>query len=477
VRKLSQLEGQLQAVKTSMRLREKVLAGAIALALLFCSGPVVAQTVQGGPSVETISVTGARPVATAMDVIEARYGVLIDYVDPQFASSEDTESVSYRPGHATLGPRIGTISLQYTQVAGKPEGGIPYISCKVETLGCVPVKAWPEDGMTALIQQVLSQFATQGGQVFLVQKLDMSYGPRWEVFPEEARDRSGGFVHQPDILDANIYIPKQQRAPADMLATICDELTNRWGHKFGVASAPIHPFVGFVGELGAENVSAREALANLMGRTLVLRLFYAPDDGMYYVNIENLPYHPPPRPAPPPQRATKVPPPSLLGPGQWLGRVRTPEGVSDIQGALAKAGYLHTAPTTRWDANAADAIRRIQAANGLQRTGVIDGPTVVKLLPYLPMVVVPPAPPTSNLMYPALAYWLESTQQGQTEIQQALTNAGFYSGPMPGTIDEETRGALKAFQTANDLQPNGQFDDPTAEKLAPFLPEPQQRQP
>ena len=138
-------------------------------------------------------------------------------------------------------------------MAGKPDGGIPYIACKVETLGCVPVKAGPEDGMTALIQRVLSQFATQGGQAFLVQKLDMSYGPRWEVFPEEARDRSGGFVHQPDILDVNIYIPKR-RAPVDMLATICDELTNRWGHKFG-------------GRFGQRSIHSSDLLANWAPKT------------------------------------------------------------------------------------------------------------------------------------------------------------------------------------------------------------------
>jgi peptidoglycan hydrolase-like protein with peptidoglycan-binding domain len=169
-----------------------------------------------------------------------------------------------------------------------------------------------------------------------------------------------------------------------------------------------------------------------------------------------------------------LPTPSLLGPGQWLGRIHTPEGVSDVQAALAKAGYLHSAPTTRWDANAADAIHRFQATNGLQPTGVIDGPTMVKLLPYLPLVTVPNEPPKSSLMYPALAYWLGSTPQGQTEIQQALTTAGFYSGPMTATIDEKTREALKAFQIANDFPPTGMLDDKTLENLAPFLPEPQQ---
>jgi len=110
---------------------------------------------------------------------------------------------------------------------------------------------------------------------------------------------------------------------------------------------------------------------------------------------------------------------------------------------------------------------------GLEPTGVIDGATIVKLLPYLPMVSVPPVP--LNLMSPALAYWLASTPQGRTEIQQALTAVGSYTGPATESMsDDELRAALKAFQEANGLQPNGQFDDATAEKLAPFLPKPKE---
>jgi peptidoglycan hydrolase-like protein with peptidoglycan-binding domain len=448
-----------------MTSREKALAGAVALGLLL-GGQALAQTTPGTRSVETISVTDARPVAAALDVIEERYGALIDYVDLQYAAPEDIEKVSYRPGRVTPIPKIRSISVQYTQVSVKPEP-LRYASCNLETLGCPLVNAQPEGGITLLIRQVVDQFASQAGQVFRVQRIEMPYGPRWEVLPEQARDGSGRFVLQPDVLDAKIYIPKQQRTPADTLVSICDQLTSRWGHKFGVATAPIRPFVEFTGEMGAENVSARDALAEMTGRTRVLRLFYDPDDGEYAINIVNSPYRlpPPPRPLPPP-RPTKV------APEYWLRRVRTSEGLSDVQGALAKAGYLHTAPTTQWDVNAADAVRRFQAANGLQMTGGIDIPTIEKLMPYLPKVSLPLAP----LMYPALSYWLGSTPQGRMEIQEALTTAGFYSSSTTeGMSDDEMRAALKAFQNTNDLQPNGVLDYTTAEKLAPFLPEPKQR--
>ncbi len=449
-----------------MRPRKWVLAGASALAVLFCGGRAAAQTAQEGRTVETINVTAARPIASAMDVVEERYGVLIDYVDPQYAAAQDTESVSYRPGHVTVGPKTRTISLQYTQVEGRPEG-VPYISCSAATGGCVPVTARPEGGITALIQQVLSQFAEQGGQAFTVQKLDMPYGPRWEVYPEEARDRSGRFVFQPDVLSANIFIPKEQRALGGMLGLICQQLTTKWGHKFGIASAPINPFSVPAGELAADNVSAWRALADLMGRTLVLRLFYAPDDGMYYVNIVNLPYRPPPRPPTPAPVPARVLPPGPRPPGYWLARARTPQGILEIQGGLAKAGYLHTAPTTQWDAEATPALRQFQAAVGFPPTGEFDYWTAGKLAAFLPQYrrVLPAKGPMDF----ALAYWLGSTRRGTIEIQEALTKAGFYSGPATGAMDLETREALKAFQTANGLTPNGVFDYQTAEKLAPLL--------
>ena len=103
-----------------MRSRKWVLAGAGALAILFCGGRAAAQTAQDGRTVETINVTGARPVASALDVIEERYGVLIDYVDPQYAAPQDTESVSYRPGRVTVGPKTHTISVQTRRSMGGP---------------------------------------------------------------------------------------------------------------------------------------------------------------------------------------------------------------------------------------------------------------------------------------------------------------------------------------------------------------------
>lgn len=55
------------------------------------------------------------------------------------------------------------------------------------------------------------------------------------------------------------------------------------------------------------------------------------------------------------------------------------------------------------------------------------------------------------------------------EIQTALKNAGFYSGDIDGDIGPTTKKAIKAFQTANGLKPDGKVGPETWRKLIPYL--------
>ena len=50
-------------------------------------------------------------------------------------------------------------------------------------------------------------------------------------------------------------------------------------------------------------------------------------------------------------------------------------------------------------------------------------------------------------------------------LQQALKDKGFDPGPVDGIMGERTRGALRQFQTANNLQATGSLNPETAEKL------------
>lgn len=463
-------------------LRTTALAGASLLAVFLCARQARAQ---GGPevtTVETLKVTGARPVADAMDVIEKRYGVLIDYVDPQYVAPQDLELVRSVQGKPVMAPgtapKSRTISVQYLQVPGTPSSVAPIYRCKTATLGCAPVTVKPEEGIGGLIQQVLDEFADQGGQVFTVRKLDMPYGARWQVYPTQARDSSGALVSMPDLLGARIFIPKAQRRPEEMFELIAQQLTQTWGAKFSVALLwwTVNPHMPPPGEgppeLGAEGVSAWRAISDLMGprgTTGVLRLFYGTSDRGYGINIANLPYREPPRPPTPAPAPAKPAPSRVRSPEYWLGRARTPDGIQEIQRGLAKLGHLQTPPTTQWDANATAALQRFQYAVGLPQTGKFDRHTALMLSPSLPLepMLVPAKPP----MDIELLNWLNTTQSGTKEVQSALATAGFYNGPINGHLYTPTIEALEAFQTANGLKPTGLLDWATALELSPFLPQ------
>jgi len=56
------------------------------------------------------------------------------------------------------------------------------------------------------------------------------------------------------------------------------------------------------------------------------------------------------------------------------------------------------------------------------------------------------------------------------QIQTALKSAGFYKGPIDGKTGPQTKEAIKAFQKANNLKPDGIVGKRTAEKLSRYLP-------
>jgi hypothetical protein len=470
---------------------QRIVTLALAASVTLFAGPRCVHarpTAQPRSTTRTIDVTGGEPVVKAIDVIEQRYGVPIDYTGPIYASTQDTQFMYSIHGKSlnppALVPRIRTISVQYEEVNESPKG-ISYLSCKVQSLVCNPVGVWPKRGIAALIRKVLNNLAANGGQVFTVRKVWKTkgpwyeVGPRWEVYPVKARNASGAFVSQPDFLGAIMHIPTARRTLYQMLDLIAQQLTRRWGLKFFVGFT--RPWDNDVGippgksELGAEGVTARQAIMHLLDPTDALRILGGVGDPPRFgINVAALPYREPPRPPTSQAVPARMAPPRPYRAFEWLAYSHSSKGTREIQDALSQAGYLHTEPTSKWDANAVSALRSFQTANGLQPTGTFDILTAGKLLPYLPEhpAHLVPAKPA---MDPALAYWLESTSDGRKEIEQALAKAGFYHGTIASAQNNPAAlAALKAFQKANGLQPTGYFDYATAEKLAPFIPNPKQ---
>jgi peptidoglycan hydrolase-like protein with peptidoglycan-binding domain len=57
------------------------------------------------------------------------------------------------------------------------------------------------------------------------------------------------------------------------------------------------------------------------------------------------------------------------------------------------------------------------------------------------------------------------TAERITEIQEALSRKGVYSGAPSGQWDDSTTDAMKKFQTSNGLNPSGKLDALTLQKL------------
>jgi len=71
----------------------------------------------------------------------------------------------------------------------------------------------------------------------------------------------------------------------------------------------------------------------------------------------------------------------------------TPERISEIQEALSKNGAMSSAPSGKWDDSTADAMRKFQAAHGLNPTGKLDAQTLNHLgLGSATAGMAPPAP-------------------------------------------------------------------------------------
>jgi peptidoglycan hydrolase-like protein with peptidoglycan-binding domain len=82
----------------------------------------------------------------------------------------------------------------------------------------------------------------------------------------------------------------------------------------------------------------------------------------------------------------------------------TPDRISEIQQALAKNGALSGEPSGKWDDSTADAMRKFQAAHGLNATGRLDAPTLNRLgLGSATAGMAPPTPSvkTSSATLPA----------------------------------------------------------------------------
>lgn len=100
----------------------------------------------------------------------------------------------------------------------------------------------------------------------------------------------------------------------------------------------------------------------------------------------------------------------------------------------------------------------------------ILAPQSVTVEAHAPAIPVNMAPvPAAEMPSVELSPAASKDKPANKDIQQALKNAGLYSGPVDGNIGPKTKKAIRDFQAKNGLHPDGKVGPRTWKKLSAYL--------
>ena len=143
--------------------------------------------------------------------------------------------------------------------------------------------------------------------------------------------------------------------------------------------------------------------------------------------------------------------------GKRLQAGNSGDEVKMLQTALAEAGFYDYPADGEFGEGTRRAVAEYQRANGLEATGVADGPTLLRL--YEGQSVT-----REEFEQSCCAEKGDSGAKVKT-IQDRLNQLGYFVGETTGTYGENTQSAVAEFQENNDLEKTGSVDYATYEKL------------
>lgn len=224
-----------------------------------------------------LSTEYGRPLAEAIEMLEAKYSFVITYEDPRYVHASEIEDVTekvsrnldkFAPGKAprVLVPKGGTLSFDYDEA----------------------LTAKPDDRLI-LVQQLIDANSAQGnaGRFRVEQQ-----GPFIHVIPTAIKNVRGKVVPQASVLDAVISIPRAQRHGMETLEAICEAVSQVSGTRVVSGTVPINLFFRYRDEEGITRAPAREALAKFLAKVgrapLSWQLLYDPGLKMYALNVHQV---------------------------------------------------------------------------------------------------------------------------------------------------------------------------------------------
>jgi len=221
-----------------------------------------------GQGTITLTFEDYRPLAVALDALQARCGAAINYEDPPYQNAADLEDVStpqqraQSPGYHLMGPRKGTVSITANTAA--------FTGSAADQLFLLTglVNSYRGNGMP--------------GDFAIEQANGQGY-----VIATRVMGRDGKMIDVKSPMKVQISVPSAQRSLYDTVATILDAVSAATGERVEPGAVP--NWLGPPLTFGAEQESARDALARLFSqisqRPISYRLLFDPTLKWYMLNM------------------------------------------------------------------------------------------------------------------------------------------------------------------------------------------------
>lgn len=234
----------------------------------------------------TVSVEDYRPLAVALDALQARCGAAINYEDPPYQNATDLEDVStpqqraQYPGYHLMVPRKGTVRVTANAAA--------FTGSAADQL--------------FLIGTLLNSYRGNGlpGDFAIEQANGQSY-----VIATSVMGRDGKMIDVKSPMKVRISVPSAPRSLYDTVATILDAVSDAAGVRIDAGAVPDWPTPTL--SFGAEQETARDVVARLFSQIgqhpISYRLLFDPTLKMYMLNVYSVP-GPSAQPAAAPLRPT-----------------------------------------------------------------------------------------------------------------------------------------------------------------------------
>jgi hypothetical protein len=218
-----------------------------------------------------LTVSGARPLVTALDALQNQYGWSVNYEDPQYVAKSDlVESTDARYANAAAGTRPHV-----------PNGGLFSMDFPLGD-GSGP------DEATTLKSLIEAYNKTSNPGQFELR----GQGTRFDVVGVAARDDLGKLKKQSPPLDSVITLSPQESRAIDGVTFVCEQISKLTSLNLSVGVYPRNLFNRPLKIGTAEKLPARDALSKIFAMALPgkeknvsWRLLYDPDLQTYVLNV------------------------------------------------------------------------------------------------------------------------------------------------------------------------------------------------